>query len=95
MCIQALSGTGALRVGAAFIGKFMPGTKVGLTARLSPRAWAGFRARQTRKSQPQTERYRPLPRPAAHGAQVFISNPTWGNHMNIFGDERVEWAKYR
>ncbi|KAI8473711.1 MAG: aspartate aminotransferase [Monoraphidium minutum] len=52
-CIQALSGTGALRVGAAFIGKFMPGTK------------------------------------------VFISNPTWGNHMNIFGDEGVEWAKYR
>jgi aspartate aminotransferase len=27
-CIQALSGTGALRVGAAFVGKFMPGTKV-------------------------------------------------------------------
>lgn len=28
MCIQALSGTGALRVGAAFVGKFMKGTKV-------------------------------------------------------------------
>ncbi len=27
-CIQALSGTGALRVGAAFAGKFMKGTKV-------------------------------------------------------------------
>jgi aspartate/tyrosine/aromatic aminotransferase len=28
VCIQALSGTGALRVGAAFVGKFMKGTKV-------------------------------------------------------------------
>lgn len=42
--LQALSGTGSLRVGAAFIAKFMP------------------------------------------GATVYISNPTWGNHKNIFGD---------
>ena len=29
-------------------------------------------------------------------AQVaYISEPTWGNHKNIFGDERVEWRTYR
>ena len=26
---------------------------------------------------------------------VYLSSPTWGNHMNIFGDERVEWRTYR
>ncbi|KAF8072598.1 Aspartate aminotransferase P2 [Scenedesmus sp. PABB004] len=51
--LQALSGTGSLRVGAAFIARFMPGTT------------------------------------------VYISNPTWGNHRNIFGDEGVEWKYYR
>lgn len=50
---QALSGTGSLRVGAAFIARFMKGTT------------------------------------------VYISNPTWGNHRNIFGDEGVEWKYYR
>jgi aspartate aminotransferase len=29
------------------------------------------------------------------GATVLISNPTWGNHRNIFGDEGVEWKYYR
>jgi hypothetical protein len=29
-------------------------------------------------------------------AQIaYISEPTWGNHKNIFGDERVEWRTYR
>jgi aspartate aminotransferase len=51
--IQALSGTGSLRVGAAFIARFMKGTT------------------------------------------VYISNPTWGNHRNIFGDEGVDWKYYR
>ncbi|WIA08502.1 hypothetical protein OEZ85_007936 [Tetradesmus obliquus] len=51
--LQALSGTGSLRVGAAFIARFMKGTT------------------------------------------VYISNPTWGNHRNIFGDEGVEWKYYR
>ncbi len=50
---QALSGTGSLRLGAAFIARFMKGTT------------------------------------------VYISNPTWGNHRNIFGDEGVEWKYYR
>jgi len=52
-CLQALSGTGSLRLGAAFIARFMKGTT------------------------------------------VYISNPTWGNHRNIFGDEGVEWKYYR
>jgi aspartate/tyrosine/aromatic aminotransferase len=51
--LQALSGTGSLRVGAAFIARWMK------------------------------------------GATVYISNPTWGNHRNIFGDEGVEWKYYR
>ncbi|GFR52883.1 hypothetical protein Agub_g15515 [Astrephomene gubernaculifera] len=51
--IQSLSGTGSLRVGAAFIARFLK------------------------------------------GATVYISNPTWGNHRNIFGDEGVEWKHYR
>jgi hypothetical protein len=29
------------------------------------------------------------------GTTVHISNPTWGNHRNIFGDEGVEWKYYR
>lgn len=51
--VQALSGTGSLRLGAAIIARFMKGTT------------------------------------------VYISNPTWGNHRNIFGDEGVEWKYYR
>lgn len=52
-CIQSLSGTGSLRVGAAFLARFFK------------------------------------------GRTVYISNPTWGNHRNIFGDEGVEWKYYR
>jgi len=51
--VQSLSGTGSLRVGAAFIERFMPGTT------------------------------------------VYLSNPTWGNHKNIFADAGVEWKMYR
>lgn len=51
--VQSLSGTGSLRVGAAFIAKFMP------------------------------------------GAVVYLPNPTWGNHKNIFADAGVEWREYR
>ncbi|KAK2441659.1 aspartate aminotransferase P2, mitochondrial [Trifolium repens] len=29
------------------------------------------------------------------GAKVVISNPTWGNHKNIFNDAGVPWSKYR
>ena len=53
VALQALSGTGSLRIGAAFIAKFLPGTK------------------------------------------VFVSDPTWGNHLNIFGDCGVAVEKYR
>jgi len=52
--LQALSGTGSLRVGAAFIARFLP-----------------------------------------KGTAVYLSDPTWGNHRNIFGDEGVEWRSYR
>lgn len=52
-CVQSLSGTGSLRVGAAFAARFIKG------------------------------------KPA------LLSNPTWGNHRNIFGDEGVEWKYYR
>lgn len=52
-CVQSLSGTGSLRVGAAFVDRFMP------------------------------------------GKQCYISNPTWGNHKNIFADAGVEWKHYR
>ena len=52
-CVQSLSGTGSLRVGADFIAKFLKGTK------------------------------------------VYLSNPTWGNHKNIFTDAGVEWKWYR
>ena len=51
--LQSLSGTGSLRIGAAFLAKFRAGTT------------------------------------------VYISNPTWGNHFNIFGDAGLETAKYR
>eukprot|EP01026_Neomeris_dumetosa_P061902 TRINITY_DN584_c0_g1_i5.p2 TRINITY_DN584_c0_g1~~TRINITY_DN584_c0_g1_i5.p2 ORF type:complete len:242 (-),score=40.82 TRINITY_DN584_c0_g1_i5:945-1670(-) len=51
--VQSLSGTGSLRVGAAFINKFLPGVK------------------------------------------TYLSNPTWGNHRNIFADAGVEWVYYR
>eukprot|EP01023_Acetabularia_acetabulum_P021816 TRINITY_DN2155_c0_g1_i1.p1 TRINITY_DN2155_c0_g1~~TRINITY_DN2155_c0_g1_i1.p1 ORF type:complete len:483 (-),score=117.69 TRINITY_DN2155_c0_g1_i1:1059-2375(-) len=51
--IQSLSGTGSLRLGAAFINKFLAGVK------------------------------------------VYLSNPTWGNHRNIFSDAGVEWEYYR
>ena len=51
--VQSLSGTGSLRVGAAFIAKFMP------------------------------------------GAAVYLPNPTWGNHKNIFADAGAEWKEYR
>ncbi|KAL3132881.1 L-asparaginase 1 [Trebouxia sp. C0009 RCD-2024] len=52
-CVQSLSGTGSLRVGADFIAKFLKGTT------------------------------------------VYLSNPTWGNHKNIFTDAGVEWKWYR
>ncbi|MCH81092.1 aspartate aminotransferase [Trifolium medium] len=29
------------------------------------------------------------------GAKVLISNPTWGNHKNIFNDAGVPWSEYR
>lgn len=29
------------------------------------------------------------------GAKFLISNPTWGNHKNIFNDARVPWSEYR
>ncbi|GMH43336.1 hypothetical protein BSKO_11258 [Bryopsis sp. KO-2023] len=51
--IQSLSGTGSLRVAAAFINRFMS------------------------------------------GKTVYISNPTWGNHRNIFADAGVEWKYYK
>eukprot|EP00899_Mesostigma_viride_P011871 jgi/Mesvir1/20685/Mv14894-RA.1 len=50
--IQSLSGTGSLRIAAAFINRFMPGTA------------------------------------------IYISNPTWGNHKNIFHDAGVQWKEY-
>ena len=28
-------------------------------------------------------------------SQVYVSNPTWGNHHNIFGDAGVVVEKYR
>lgn len=51
--VQSLSGTGSLRVGAAFIEKFLPGTT------------------------------------------IYLSDPTWGNHKNIFADAGLEWKTYR
>jgi len=51
--VQSLSGTGSLRVGAAFLAAWMKGTT------------------------------------------VYLSNPTWGNHKNIFGDAGVDWKMYR
>ncbi|KAI5393754.1 aspartate aminotransferase P2, mitochondrial isoform X2 [Lathyrus oleraceus] len=51
--VQGLSGTGSLRLGAAFIERYFP------------------------------------------EAKVLISNPTWGNHKNIFNDARVPWSEYR
>lgn len=51
--LQSLSGTGSLRVAAAFINSWLP------------------------------------------GRTAYLSNPTWGNHRNIFGDAGVEWKYYR
>jgi len=28
------------------------------------------------------------------GKTVYLSNPTWGNHRNIFGDAGVKWEYY-
>lgn len=50
--MQSLSGTGSLRVGAAFIKAWLP------------------------------------------GKTVYLSNPTWGNHRNIFADAGLEWKYY-
>ena len=52
-CLQSLSGTGSLRVGAQFIQAWLP------------------------------------------GKTMYISNPTWGNHRNIFSDAGLEWKYYR
>jgi aspartate aminotransferase len=51
--VQSLSGTGSLRVGAAFIQRYFP------------------------------------------GKTVYLSNPTWGNHMAIFADAGVPTEMYR
>lgn len=51
--LQSLSGTGSLRVGAAFINRFFPGTS------------------------------------------VYIPNPSWGNHKNIFADAGVSVQQYK
>merc|ERR1712224_441387 len=51
--LQSLSGTGSLRVGAAFINRFFP------------------------------------------GASVYIPNPSWGNHKNIFADAGVDVQQYK
>jgi aspartate aminotransferase len=51
--LQSLSGTGSLRVGAAFINRFFP------------------------------------------GAEVYIPNPSWGNHKNIFADAGVGVQQYK
>jgi len=51
--LQSLSGTGSLRIGAAYINAWLP------------------------------------------GKTVYLSNPTWGNHKNIFADAGVEWKMYR
>ena len=51
--IQSLSGTGSLRVGGAFIQRFMP------------------------------------------GVNIYLSDPTWGNHKAIFSDAGVPWKTYR
>ena len=29
------------------------------------------------------------------GKTMYISNPTWGNHRNIFSDAGLEWKYYR
>lgn len=50
---QALSGTGALRIGAEFISKHLP------------------------------------------GRTVYVSDPTWGNHLAIFKEAHVQTQKYR
>ncbi|KAG2187298.1 hypothetical protein INT44_004983 [Umbelopsis vinacea] len=51
---QSISGTGALRIGAAFLSKWYP-----------------------------------------HAKKVFLPNPTWGNHIPIFGDSGMQVEKYR
>jgi len=51
---QSISGTGALRIGAAFLSRFYP-----------------------------------------HAKKVYLPNPTWGNHIPIFGDSGIQVEKYR
>jgi aspartate aminotransferase, mitochondrial len=51
---QSISGTGALRIGAAFLSRFYP-----------------------------------------HAKKVYVPNPTWGNHIPIFGDSGMQVEKYR
>uniref|UniRef100_A0A170YUJ9 Aspartate aminotransferase n=1 Tax=Triatoma infestans TaxID=30076 RepID=A0A170YUJ9_TRIIF len=52
--VQSLSGTGALRIGAAFLQKFFPGNK-----------------------------------------EVYVPNPTWGNHIPVFNHSGLPIKKYR
>ncbi|KAH8555210.1 aspartate aminotransferase [Umbelopsis sp. PMI_123] len=51
---QSISGTGALRIGAAFLSRWYP-----------------------------------------HAKKVYLPNPTWGNHIPIFGDAGMQVEKYR
>ncbi|XP_050315960.1 aspartate aminotransferase, mitochondrial-like [Anthonomus grandis grandis] len=53
MTVQSLSGTGAIRLGAAFLGMFYKGNK-----------------------------------------EAYISNPTWGNHRNVFLHSGIPWKYY-
>jgi aspartate aminotransferase len=109
--LQALSGTGSLRVAAAFIAAWLPGAKVWCCVFLcvclfSTMFWGSACVWCTHTTSPKTHNVpnvrQPLlshplfsPKKNPIQKQVLISNPTWGNHRNIFSDAGVEWQYYR
>eukprot|EP00850_Spirogloea_muscicola_P021572 SM000254S08798 [mRNA] locus=s254:11615:15280:- [translate_table: standard] len=83
--IQGLSGTGSLRIGAAFIQRYLPSAKVFLS---SP-TWGKCRL-ITCPAPEQFQREREL----CLTASCCLLSWT-GNHKNIFNDAGVPWGEYR
>jgi hypothetical protein len=61
----------------------------------SCRAGCVARAQPGTRNNPQADTPRDRMCVSVHAQVAYISEPTWGNHKNIFGDERVEWRTYR
>jgi len=78
--VQGLSGTGSLRLGAAFIQRYFPGTTVYISSPTWGKyQWHAIHAKLTS-----------LHVDMCPDALIFA-----GNHKNIFNDAGVPWKEYR